>query len=162
MWSCKVHSQKSNHICWIILDFTSYGNWNPQLYVLIYYVCSILFWISSCKIAANCILLIEMGSSYTFFKSLDLSKSNGWKNTLIIANIFIIISLITLIYYILNLSLNKIWDLTLSHSLYVSLSLSLSPPPLLLHHCSTFTGYRQGKKKKNQAEQCFYFCEYSV
>ena len=39
-------------------------------------------------------IYIYIGSSYTFFKPLDLSRSNGKKNTLINVNI-----LIDLIYY---------------------------------------------------------------
>ena len=35
------------------------------------------------------IYIYEMGSSYTFFKLLDLSRSNGQKNILINANILI-------------------------------------------------------------------------
>ena len=40
------------------------------------------------------IYIYEMSSSYTFFKPLNLSKSNGQKNALINANILIRISFI--------------------------------------------------------------------
>ena len=68
------------------------------------------------------------------------------KKTSIITNIIIRISLIILIYYFLNLSLNQknVWYL----SLFLYISLSLSPPLLFLHYCSTSTGCQQRKKKK--------------
>ena len=74
----------------------------------------------------------EMGSSYTFFKLLDLSKSNGQKNTLINANILIKISLIIphLLYFISISKPKKKKMLYLT--LYVSLC--LSPPPLFHLH----------------------------
>ena len=73
----------------------------------------------------------EMGSSYTFFKLLDLSKSNGQKNTLINANILIKISLIIphLLYFI---SISKPQK---KKNCYIWLSTLLSVS--LLHHCST-------------------------
>ena len=60
--------------------------------------------------------------------------------TLIITNILIRISLITLIYYTLNLFLNL-------KMFYVWLSLSPFLSLCLLHHCSTST---KPKKKKNR------------
>ena len=63
------------------------------------------------------------------------------KKTSIITNIIIRISLIILIYYFLNLSM---FDVYLSFSTF----LSLSPPLLFLHYCSTSTGCQQRKKKK--------------
>ena len=78
-----------------------------------------------------------MGSSYTFFKSLDLSRSNGKKKkkkTLINANILIRISLITshLLYFI---SISKPKKKCLYDSL--SLSLRFSLYLFLLYHYST-------------------------
>ena len=72
-----------------------------------------------------------MGSSYTFFKPLDLSRSNGQKNTLINANILIRISLIIphLLYFISITKPKKV--------LYLTLSLCFSLYLFLLHHCST-------------------------
>ena len=72
--------------------------------------------------------------SYTSFKLLDLSRSNGQKNALINANILIKISFIILIYSILYLSLiPKICIffslLSLSHPLHISLSSVALPPP---------------------------------
>ena len=62
--------------------------------------------------------------SYTFFKPLDLSKSNSKKKTLINTNILIRIQLIIPHLLYLYLSLNpKIFD---SLSLYVFLSISFS------------------------------------
>ena len=73
-----------------------------------------------------------MGSSYTFFKLLDLSKSNGQKNTLINANILIKISLIIphLLYFI-SISKPKKKKNVIFDSLRCSLSLSstIVPPP---------------------------------
>ena len=73
-----------------------------------------------------------MGSSYTFFKLLDLSKSNGQKNTLINANILIKISLIIphLLYFI-SISKPKKKKNVIFDSLRFSLSLSptIVPPP---------------------------------
>ena len=73
----------------------------------------------------------EMGSSYTFFKLLDLSKSNGQKNTLINANILIKISLIIphLLYFI---SISKPKKKKKCY-IWLSTFLSVSLP----HHCST-------------------------
>ena len=67
-----------------------------------------------------------MGSSYTFFKLLNLSKSNGQKNTLINAKILIRISLIIphLLYFISISKLKKLLYFTLSVSTFLSLSLS--------------------------------------
>ena len=64
--------------------------------------------------------------SYTFFKPLDLSRSNGKKKSLINANILIRISLIIphLLYFI-SISKPKTM-LYLTLSLYVSLSISFS------------------------------------
>ena len=78
----------------------------------------------------------EMGSSYTFSKLLDLSRSNGQKNALINTDILIKISFTILIYNILYLSLiPKIGIffslLYLSHPLHVSLSSIALPPPFL-------------------------------
>ena len=66
--------------------------------------------------------------SYTFFKPLDLSRSNGKKKSLINANILIRISLIIphLLYFISISKPKKMLYLTLSLSLYVSLSISFS------------------------------------
>ena len=74
-----------------------------------------------------------MGSSYTFFKLLDLSKSNGQKNTLINANILIKISLIIphLLYFI-SISKPQKKKKLLYLTLYVALC--LSPPPLFHLH----------------------------
>ena len=74
------------------------------------------------------IYIYIVGSSYTFSKPLDLSKSNVQKNTLINTNILIRISFIILIYNIPYLSLiPKICIffslLSLSHLLHVSLSM---------------------------------------
>ena len=73
-----------------------------------------------------------MGSSYTFFKLLDLSKSNGQKNTLINTNILIKISLIIphLLYFI-SISKPKKKKNVIFDSLRFSLSLSptIVPPP---------------------------------
>ena len=73
-----------------------------------------------------------MGSSYTFFKLLDLSRSNGQKNTLINANILIKISLIIphLLYFI-SISKPKKKKNVIFDSLRFSLSLSptIVPPP---------------------------------
>ena len=68
--------------------------------------------------------------SYTFFKPLDLSRSNGQKNTPINANILIKISLIIshLLYFI---SISKPKKKRLHLNLYIFLYL------FLLHHCST-------------------------
>ena len=71
--------------------------------------------------------------SYTFFKPLNLSISNGQKNTLINADILTRISFIILIYNISYLSLiPKIGIffslLSLSYPLHVSLS-SIALPP---------------------------------
>ena len=75
-----------------------------------------------------------MGSSYTFFKPLDLSRSNGKKNSLINANILIRISLIIphLLYFISISKPKKKKVIFDSLSLSTFLSLSLSPPPLLI------------------------------
>ena len=73
-----------------------------------------------------------MGSSYTFFKLLDLSRFNGQKNTLINANILIKISLIIphLLYFI-SISKPKKKKNVIFDSLRFSLSLSptIVPPP---------------------------------
>ena len=79
-----------------------------------------------------------MGSNYilcnSLSKPLDLSRSNGKKNALIITDILIRISFIILIYNIPFLSLiQKIrifFSLhTLSHPLHASLSSIALPPP---------------------------------
>ena len=49
---------------------------------------------------------LHLVKSYTFFKWVDLSRSNSLKKTFIITNILVKILLITHIYYILNLFLN--------------------------------------------------------
>ena len=49
---------------------------------------------------------LHLVKSYTFFKWIDLSRSNSLKKTFIITNILVKILLITHIYYILNLFLN--------------------------------------------------------
>ena len=60
---------------------------------------------------------LHLVKSYTFFKWIDLSRSNSLKKTFIITNILIKILLITHIYYILNLFLNpKTFDVWLSLS----------------------------------------------
>ena len=89
--------------------------------------------------------------SYTFFKSLDLSKSNGKKKTLINANIFIRISLIIshLLYFISISKSQKSVYLTLS--LYTFLSLSLSPLPLFNLH-GQIAGSRNNNNNKIQRE----------
>ena len=77
-------------------------------------------------------IYIYMGSSYTFFKLLDLNRSNGKKKTFINANILIRISLIILhlLYFI---SISKPKKSVIFDSLYVSISISFSstvvPPP---------------------------------
>ena len=110
-------------------------------------------------------LILEMGSSYTwcnsksytFFKPLDLSRSNGQKKILINANILTNISLI--ISYLLHSILiskpnKKKTSNSLSLSLYVwcsiPLSFRLSPSDSL--HCSSTTvpGCRQKLKKKKK------------
>ena len=70
--------------------------------------------------------------SYTFFKPLDLSRSNGKKKTLINANILIRISLIIhhLLYFI-SISRPK------KSIIFDSLSLHFSLYLFLLHRCST-------------------------
>ena len=91
--------------------------------------------------------------SYTFFKPLDLSKSNGKKKTLINANIPTSISLIIpcLLHSIRISTPNKRIHLTLSLSLrlvFTPLSLRLSPfapPPPPLLQVAAITK----KKKKN-------------
>ena len=69
---------------------------------------------------------------YTFFKPLDLNRSNGQKKTLINANILIRISLIMphLLYFIFISKPKKtiIFD---SFSFYVSLSISFSSTVVL-------------------------------
>ena len=69
-----------------------------------------------------------MGSSYTFFKLLDLSRSNGQKNTLINANILIKISLIIphLLYFI---SISKPQKNVIFDSLFLRFSLYLRGNP---------------------------------
>ena len=76
---------------------------------------------------------VTLYSSYTFFKPLNLSRSNGKKKTLINAKILIRISLIIphLLYFISISKPKKVLYLTLSLSLRFSLYL------FLLHHCST-------------------------
>ena len=71
--------------------------------------------------------------SYTFFKSLDLSRSNGQKKTLINVNILIRILLIMphLLYFI---SISKPKKSVIFDCLSMFLSLSLSPPPLFYLH----------------------------
>ena len=74
---------------------------------------------------------------------------NGKKKTSIITNIIIKISLIILIYYFLNLSLNQknVWCVSLF--LYISLSLSSTIVSPLLFHL-----YRLPAEKKKKTEQC--------
>ena len=71
--------------------------------------------------------------SYTFFKPLDLSRSNGKKKTLININILIRILLIIphLLYFI---SISKPQKSVIFDCLSMFLSLSLSPPPLFYLH----------------------------
>ena len=66
-----------------------------------------------------------MGSSYTFFKPLDLSRFNGKKKKLINANILIKILLIIL-YLLYFISISKSKKSVIFDSLSLSLSLSLS------------------------------------
>ena len=75
-----------------------------------------------------------MGSSYTFSKSLDLSRSNSQKNVLINADMLIRISFSIIIYNIPYLSqISKICIffslLSLSHPLHVYFSSIALPPP---------------------------------
>ena len=76
-----------------------------------------------------------MSSSYTFFKPLDLSRSNGKKKTLINANILIKISLIIhhLLYFIsISKPKKKVLYLTLSYvSISISFSYTVVPPPCM-------------------------------
>ena len=93
-----------------------------------------------------------MGSSYTFFKPLDLSRFNGKKKKLINANILIKISLIIpyLLYFI---SISRSKKSVIFDSLCLSLRFSLHL--FLLYHCSTFMDRLQaeeGKKKKKQKQ----------
>ena len=100
--------------------------------------------------------------SYTYFKPLDLSKSNGKKKTLINANIPTSISLIIpcLLHSIRISTPNKRIHLTLSLSLrlvFTPLSLRLSPfapppPPLLQVAART-------KKKKKKITLTCWCCE---
>ena len=94
-----------------------------------------------------------MGSSYTFFKPLDLSRFNGKKKKLINANILIKISLIiTYLLYFISISRSK--KSVIFDSLCLSLRFSLHL--FLLYHCSTFMDRLQaeeGKKKKNKNKQ---------
>ena len=84
-----------------------------------------------------------MGSSYTFFKPLDLSRSDGSKKSLINANIIITISLIIsyLLHSILiskpnkkktsnSLSLSTFGVQSLCLSVCLRLTLYIAPPPL--------------------------------
>ena len=85
------------------------------------------------QVTSNVIL-----KSYTFSKPLDLSKSNGKKNTLINADILIRISVIILIYNISYLFLIPKIDiffslLSISNPLYISLSSIALLPPFFLH-----------------------------
>ena len=91
-----------------------------------------------------------MGSSYTFFKPLDLSRSNGLKKkkkTLINANILISLIIPHLLYFISIFKPTKsvIFD---SLSLSLSLSLSFSLYLFLLHRCSTSMDRLQAKEGK--------------
>ena len=72
-------------------------------------------------------------NGYTFFKPLDLSRSNGQKKTLINANILIRISLIMphLLYFI---SISKPKK---NYYIWLFLSLRFSLYLFLLHRCST-------------------------
>ena len=70
--------------------------------------------------------------SYTFFKPLDLSRSNGQKNTPINANILIKISLIiSHLLYFISISKPKKKKVTFES---LHFSLSFSPPPLFHLH----------------------------
>ena len=84
-----------------------------------------------------------MSSSYTFFKPLDLSRSNDQKNTLINANILIKISLIIphLLYFISILKPKKsvIFDSLLGFYFYL----------FLLHCCSTSMDKLPAEEGKN-------------
>ena len=104
-----------------------------------------------------------MGSSYTFFKSLDLSRSNDQKKTLINANI-----LIDLIYYPLFNTFHTYFytqknlcyqlflsPLHVSVSFSFSFSLHISLSLYLLHHSSTSTTWLPATtKKKKKATIC--------
>ena len=85
----------------------------------------------------------DMGSSYTFFKALDLNRSNSKKKTFINANI-----LIDLIYY----PLFNIFHTYLLHTFSLSLSLSLFArfSLYLLHSFSSSTAKPLAGKKKSQ------------
>ena len=101
-----------------------------------------------------------MGSSYTFFKLLDLNRSNGKKKTFINANILIRISLIILhlLYFI---SISKPKKSVIFDSLYVSISISFSstvvPPPWI--DCRQKKDKK--KKKKPWNTDIRGFCSYA-
>ena len=109
-----------------------------------------------------------MGSSYTFFKPLDLSRSNGKKKkTIINANILTSISLIIpcLLHSIRISKPNKRIHLilSLSLSLYVwcsSLCLFVCLRLLLLHHCSKLPSEKEKKKKTNRINVLWVVCFY--
>ena len=89
-----------------------------------------------------------MGSSYKFFKPLDLSRFNDKKKILINANILIKILLIIL-YLLYFISISKSKKSVIFDSLCLSLRFSLHL--FFLYHCSTFMDRLQaeeGKKKK--------------
>ena len=100
-----------------------------------------------------------MGSSYTFFKLLDLNRSNGKKKTFINANILIRISLIILhlLYFI---SISKPKKSVIFDSLYISISISFSstvvPPPWI--DCRQ---KKEKKKKKPWNTDIRGFCSYA-
>ena len=70
--------------------------------------------------------IYEMGSSYTFFKPLDLSRSNGQKKILINANILTNISLI-ISYLLHSILISKPNEKKTSNSLSLSLRLVFNP-----------------------------------
>ena len=110
--------------------------------------------------------------SYTFFKPLDLSRSNGQKKILINANILTNISLI-ISYLLHSILISKPNKKKTSNSLSLSLRLVFNPfvfpfvsvwlSTLLLHHCSRLPPEIKKKKKTNCINVlgvfCFY-CEY--
>ena len=104
-------------------------------------------------------IYIYMGSSYTFFKLLDLNRSNGKKKTLINANILIRISLIIphLLYFI-SISKPK-------KKCYIWLSLRFYLYLFLLHRCSTsmdrLLAEEGNKKKKPWNTDIRGFCSYA-
>ena len=126
---------KQNGNLWCIIEWRKYGkNRGFDEKLSIYVLSSPPLTLSSVVVLFLLYIYIyeEMGSNYTFFKLLDLSRFNGQKNTLINTNILIKISLIIphLLYFISISKPKKKKMLYLT--LYVSLC--LSPPPLFHLH----------------------------